>query len=272
MTGGDAVQFIEVSDGRGDTPRRIACRTIAAAERGAPGLFWLSGFKSDMASTKATAVAAYAQENGLGATLFDYSGHGQSSGRFEDGTIGRWLDEAAAVFREVSHGPQVVIGSSMGGNIALLLLKRLVADDPVAARRLAALVLIAPAWDMTEELIWKGMSDAARRDIMEKGVAYRPSEYGEPYAITRALIEDGRRHLLGGRPFDPGRPVFILQGARDPDVPLAHTQALTGLLEGRQTELVVVPDGEHRLSRPEDLAQLFDLVGRAVAAARARQA
>lgn len=268
MTSGDAAQFVEVMSGEGMPPRRIAYRTETAATPDAPGLFWLSGFKSDMASTKAMAVADFARQHGLGATLFDYSGHGQSSGRFEDGTIGRWLDEAVAVFRRITRGPQVVIGSSMGGNIALLLLKRLVSDYPEDARRLAALVLIAPAWDMTEELIWKRMPDAARREIAEAGVACRPSDYGEPYAITRELIEDGRRHLLARRPFDPGRPVYILQGARDPDVPLAHTQALVAFLEGGRTELVVVPDGEHRLSRPEDLALLFDLVGRAVEAAR----
>ncbi len=269
MTSGDAAQFVEVGGGDGKPPRRIAYRTEMAVAPDAPGLFWLSGFKSDMASTKATAVAAYAREHGLGTTLFDYSGHGQSSGLFEDGTIGQWLDEAVAVFRQVTRGPQVVIGSSMGGNIALLLLKRLVAQHPEDARRLAAVVLIAPAWDMTEELIWKGMPEAARREIEEKGVAYRPSEYGEPYAITRALIEDGRRHLLARRPFDPGRPVYILQGARDPDVPLSHTQALVGFLEGDWAELTVVPDGEHRLSRTEDLVQLFDIVGRAVLTARA---
>lgn len=270
MTSGDGVQSIEVRSegGDGGTSRRIAYRTAAATTPGTPGLLWLSGFKSDMASTKATAVAAFARQHGLGATLFDYSGHGLSSGRFEDGTIGRWLEEAVAVFRRVTRGPQVVIGSSMGGHIALLLLKRLLADHPEDAKRLAALVLIAPAWDMTEELIWKGMPAAARRDIAERGVAYRQSEYGEPYAITRLLIEDGRRHLLARQPFDPGRPVYILQGARDPDVPLAHTRALVEFLRGGRTELVVVSDGEHRLSRPEDLALLFDLVGRAVGDAR----
>lgn len=268
MTSDAVAQFIEVG-GRGDgAPLRIAVRTEPAATADAPGLFWLSGFKSDMASTKASAVVAHARQHGLGVTLFDYSGHGRSSGRFEDGTIGQWLDEAVAVFRQVSRGPQVVIGSSMGGHIALLLLKRLVAEFPDDAGRLAALVLIAPAWDMTEELIWKGMPAEARSAIAETGVAYRPSDYGEPYAITRALIEDGRRHLLARRPFDPGRPVYILQGALDADVPLAHAKALVAFLEGGRTQLVVVPDGEHRLSRPEDLALLFDLVGRAVAEAR----
>ena len=269
MTAAGAVQFLDVGGAAGsEGARRIAYRRIRPAQPGDAELFWLSGFKSDMASTKATAVAAYARDHGLGVTLFDYSGHGQSSGRFEDGTIGQWLDEAVAVFRHVTRGRQIVIGSSMGGNIALLLLKRLITDHADDARRLAALVLIAPAWDMTEELIWKGMPEAARREIAEQGVTYRPSEYGEPYAISRALIENGRRHLLARQPFDPGRPVYILQGALDPDVPLAHAQELAAFLTGGRTELVVVPDGEHRLSRPQDLAVLFALVQRAVAVAR----
>lgn len=270
MTGEDRVQFIDVgsSGPGGGPPRRIAYRSEPARMPGSPGLVWLSGFKSDMASTKATAVAAHAREQGLGVTLLDYSGHGQSSGRFEDGTIGQWLEEAVAVFRAATTGPQVVIGSSMGGHIALLLLKRLKADFPADMRRLRAMVLIAPAWDMTEELIWKALPDAARQEVIETGVTYRPSEYGEPYAITRALIEDGRKHLLSRQPFDPGVPVFILQGLMDPDVPAAHTRALVGLLDGGRTELVEVEDGEHRLSRPQDLALLYALLGRAVAAAR----
>lgn len=268
MTGEGAVQFLEVRSAAAEAPvRRIAYRHVPAAHAGTPGLFWLSGFKSDMASTKATAVAGYARMHGLGSTVFDYSGHGLSSGRFEDGTIGQWLDEACSVFRKVTHGPQVVIGSSMGGHIALLLLRKLLSEFPDDGRRLAALVLIAPAWNMTEDLIWKGMGDDARRDVVEKGVAMRPSDYGEPYAITRSLIEDGRRHLLARRPFDAGRPVLILQGAQDPDVPLRHTEELMGYLTGGHAELVVVPDGEHRLSRPEDLARLYELIDRAVAAA-----
>lgn len=268
MTGDEPVQFLEIDAAGGGEPRRIAYRWLRPAEAGAPGLFWLSGFKSDMASTKATAVVAHARRKGLGATVFDYSGHGVSSGRFEEGTIGQWLDEAVEVFRRASEGPQVVIGSSMGGHIALLLLRRLRAEFPAEDRRLAVLVLIAPAWDMTEELIWGGMSEAARRELMDTGVTYRPSDYGEPYAITRQLIEEGRRHCFGAEPFDPGRPVYILQGGQDPDVPLAHSERLMGFLAGGHARLEVIPDGEHRLSRPDDLARLFGLVDEAVAVAR----
>jgi alpha-beta hydrolase superfamily lysophospholipase len=145
----------------------------------------------------------------------------------------------------------------MGGYLALLLLCRLMRSAPEEAARIAALVLIAPAWDMTEELMWKEFPADARRELMERGVYLQPSEYGEPYAITRRLIEEGRDHLLARKPFDPGRPVVILQGARDEAVPIAHTRALLSFLEGGFARLIEIPDGEHRLSRSEDLARLF---------------
>ena len=221
------------------------------------GLFWLSGYKSDMASTKATEIASYARRKGFACTRFDYSGHGRSSGKIEDGTIGQWLGEAEDVFRRISHGPQIVIGSSMGGHIALLLLRRLLAERPEEAARIRAMVLIAPAWDMTEELMWKEFPEEARRQLMETGVYLQPSEYGEPYAITRALIEEGRQHLFARAPFDPGRPVVILQGALDEAVPIAHTRELVTFLKGGAVKLIEIADGEHRLSRPQDLMLLF---------------
>jgi pimeloyl-ACP methyl ester carboxylesterase len=252
-------QFLEVSAGR--APRRIAY--LSEAPAAAPvSLLWLSGYRSDMASTKATAIADFAREKGFGCTRFDYSGHGISSGRFEDGTIGQWLAEADAVFQKVTRGPQIVIGSSMGGWIALLLLRRLLRDAPAEAKRMAGVVLIAPAWDMTEELMWKKFDAAAKRDLAATGVFLQPSEYGEPYAITRALIEEGRGHLLARQPFDPGRPVVILQGAQDAAVPIAHTRELVGFLQGGWAELHEIPDGEHRLSRLQDLALLFGSIER----------
>ena len=249
-------QFLEFSAAANAAGRHIAYRVDPAGD-GALSLFWLSGFKSDMASTKATELAAFAREKGFGCTRFDYSGHGLSSGAFEDGTIGAWLDEADAVFRKVSRGRQIIVGSSMGGYIALLLLRRLMETSPADAERIAGLVLIAPAWDMTEELMWKQFDYRARRDIEEKGVFQLPSEYGEPYAITRTLIEEGRSHLMAKRPFDPGRPVVILQGRLDTSVPIGHARALLKLLKGDGVEFVEIPDGEHRLSRPQDLSLLF---------------
>jgi pimeloyl-ACP methyl ester carboxylesterase len=248
-------QFLDI--GTNGARRRIAYVHEPARAPSGIGLFWLAGYKSDMASTKATEIARYARETGLGSTRFDYSGHGLSSGKFEDGTIGAWLDEAEAVFLRVTRGPQIVIGSSMGAHIALLLLRRLLRTVPVEAERITALLLIAPAWDMTEELMWKQLPEDARREIVERGVYLQPSEYGEPYAITRALIEDGRAHLLARAPFDPGRPVVILQGRRDEAVPLAHARELLRFLKGRSVKLIEIADGEHRLSRPRDLALLF---------------
>ena len=245
-------EFLDV-DGR-----RIA--VLAAPARKAPcGLFWLSGFKSGMVSTKAAALAEFAQGR-FAMTRFDYSGHGQSSGQFEDGTIGDWLDEAEAVFAKVSTGPQIVIGSSMGGYIALLLLRRLLRRTQGEAARVKALVLIAPAWDMTEALMWRAFTPYQQAALMAEGFYMRPAEYGEPYKITRDLIEEGRAHLIGGHPFDPGRPVHIFQGLLDDSVPPAHTRALLGLLPGGHVTLEEIPDGDHRLSRPGDIARLCAVV------------
>ena len=252
------LQFITV-DAAGPAREIAALSQPGRPDR--PGLVWLPGFKSDMASTKATALAAYASEHGLGYTRFDYSGHGRSGGRFEDGTISCWLAEALAVITHLTRGPQILVGSSMGGYIALLALRRLIAEGPDAAHRIAALALIAPAWDMTERLMWAGFAPSARRAIEAQGVYNRPSQYGDgAYPITRALIEDGRRHLIGAEPFDPGRPVHILHGLQDPDVPWEHTLDLVAHLSGDWTRVEAVPDGEHRLSRPEDLALLFAML------------
>jgi pimeloyl-ACP methyl ester carboxylesterase len=248
-------QFIDV--GEGETLRQIAALTAAGS---APGVIWLPGFKSDMVSTKAAALAEWAFARGLASTRFDYSGHGQSGGRFEDGTIGRWLDETTAVFSKLTTGPQIVVGSSMGGYIALLLLRRLMASAPLEAARIKGLVLVAPAWDMTEELMWNQFPESAKAAIRDTGVWQRPSAYGEPYPITAKLIEEGRNHLFARKTWDPGRPVHIIHGLLDPDVPWEHTLDLESFLDGGWTRVTAVPDGEHRLSRPEDLELLFDIV------------
>jgi pimeloyl-ACP methyl ester carboxylesterase len=224
---------------------------------------WLSGLKSEMTGTKAAALAGWAVARGLGCLRFDYSGHGQSDGRFEHCTLGRWLEEAHAAFARLTSGPQVLVGSSMGGGIALLLLRALMAEAPAEAARIKALALIAPAWDMTEALMWQQFPPEVRDEISRTGVYLRPSEYGDgPYPITRALIEDGRRHLIKDKPFDPGRPIEIVQGRRDPDVPWTHAQRLAELLPGGRVRLTIIEDGEHRLSRPQDLAVLFATIER----------
>ena len=250
--------------GAGDAARAIVYCTTPGREPESIGLFWLSGFMSDMSGTKATAVAAWAAERGLAATRFDYSGHGVSGGRFTDGTIGRWLEEAQAMLTRTTAGPQIVIGSSMGGHIALLLLRRLLRDAPGEAARIRALVLVAPAWDMTEELMWKRFSDDVRREIADKGYFERPSRYAAPYTITRKLIEDGRSHLMARQPFDPGRPLVIIQGLQDPDVPATHTRELTTFLTGGHVKLIEIADAEHSLSRPQDIAVLFSEIDKLI--------
>jgi pimeloyl-ACP methyl ester carboxylesterase len=255
---GSNPQFLSV--GSGTQQRRIAYLAEPATAAGKPGLVWLCGLKSDMISTKASAIAEWAAGQGCACLRFDYSGHGQSEGSFEDGTVSRWLEETRAAFTGLTQGPQVLVGSSMGGYMALLLLRALLAEAPQEAARIAGLVLIAPAWDMTE-LMWQRFPESARKDITEKGVYLRPSSYGDgPYPITRAFIEDGRKHLIGSEPFDPGRPVHILHGLQDPDVPWEHTLDLVAHLSGDWTRVAAVPDGEHRLSRPQDIALLLDTI------------
>ncbi len=255
----DFINLGTPSDGRA-----IAVRRDEGAKKGQkPGIFWLGGFKSDMKGTKAEALSAWARENGRACVRFDYSGHGESGGDFAAGTIGRWLEESVAVFATCT-GPQVVVGSSMGGWIALLLareLRRLKAAGKALPGTIVGLVLIAPAVDFTEVLMWQRFPQAAKRDLMEKGVWLRPSEYGDPYPITRGLIEEGRNHLLLGGMIETGCPVRILQGVQDPDVPWNHAVELTARLAQDDVVLTLVKDGDHRLSRAEDLERLIKAVG-----------
>ena len=239
-------------------------RRLAVAARDAktgvldPGIVWLGGFMSDMTSGKAAALDAWAEAHGRAALRFDYSGHGRSEGRFEDGTIGLWLDDALAVFRALTEGPRILVGSSMGAWIALLAARALAGVGE--AHRIAGLVLIAPAVDFTETLMWERFPPEVRREIEGKGRWLRPSEYGDPYPITRALIEEGRRHLLLGGAVRAYGPVHILQGMRDPDVPWRHAMTLVEHLASDPVAITLVKDGDHRLSRDEDVARLIAAV------------
>jgi pimeloyl-ACP methyl ester carboxylesterase len=246
--------FIAVGEANGG--RSIAVRARAG---GAPGLFWLGGFNSDMRGTKALALDAWAAEHDRACVRFDYSGHGESGGALVDGTVGRWLEESVAVFERFCNGPQIVIGSSMGGWIALLLARE-IAKRPGIGASLAGLVLIAPAPDFTEALMWNGFSPEVKQEIEKNGVWLRPSQYGDPYPITRALIEEGRNHLLLGSAIEVGCPVRILQGAQDPDVPWRHAFALAHRLPADDVVLTVIQDGDHRLSRPQDIARIIAAV------------
>jgi pimeloyl-ACP methyl ester carboxylesterase len=235
------------------------------------GLFWLGGFKSAMDGTKAQALARWARGQGRECVRFDYSGHGASDGRIEEGTISRWLDEACEIFEEISAGPQILIGSSMGGWLALLLMRRHLERVGAREARVRALVLIAPAVDMTEELMWKRFDAPARAAIEARGVFMRPSAYGDgDYPITRALIEDGRTHLMLGGPIPVACPVRILQGLEDRDVPCEHAVRLARALDGEDITVTLVHGGDHRLSRDTDIARLLRTVERLSARADKR--
>jgi pimeloyl-ACP methyl ester carboxylesterase len=245
-----------VTVGTGGASREIAIRSFPGK---APGIFWLGGFKSDMKGTKAEALAAHARETGRAYTRFDYSGHGESGGDFKDGTISRWAEEASAVFAQ-AKGPQIVVGSSMGGWIALLLARAL-AKASLKSASIKGMVLIAPAPDFTEALMWPALTDAARREVTEKGFWLRPSEYGDgPYPLTRELFEDGKKNLLLDKPIQTNCAVRILQGAADPDVPYRHALKLVSCFAQDDVVLTLIKDGDHRLSRPEDLERLKQAV------------
>ncbi len=251
----DELTSIEV--GEGDLRRTIAVRRRAGRK---PGLIWLGGFKSDMKGTKAAALDQWAHERERACIRFDYSGHGESGGNFADGTIGRWLDESCSVFEQFCDGPTIAIGSSMGGWISLLLAQRL--RERKLRGELAGLVLIAPAVDFTDVLMWQRFTPDIKKQLEETGKWERPSEYSdEPYLITRRLIEEGRNHLLLGGLIETGCPVRILQGVKDEDVPWEHAVSLVSRIARDDVVLTLVKDGDHRLSRPEDIERLLAAVG-----------
>jgi len=226
-----------------------------------PGIFWLGGYRSEMTGGKATSLDDFGARQGFAVTRFDYSGHGQSGGDFLKGTISRWLEETLAVFATTA-GPQVVVGSSMGGWLALLLNKALRARGD---NRVRALILIAPAVDMTEDLMREEFTPEDFDALATKGVILQPSQYSdEPYPITAGLIEDGVKHLLFGGVIETGCPVTILQGGKDPDVPQEHALKLVAHLLHDPVTLTLVPDGDHRLSREQDLKLLENAVRRAI--------
>ena len=215
-----------------------------------PGVAFMGGFRSDMTGTKATALEAFCRRTGRAFLRFDYSGHGASSGAFTDGTIGKWADDATAVLEALSDGPQIVVGSSMGGWIALLVALR-------RPGRVAGLVGIAAAPDFTEELMWQRMTGDQRQALQRDGVVYEPSEYGDaPSAITLKLIEEGRRHLLLDRPIAIHCPVRLLHGMRDEDVPWSIAPRIAEKLLSEDVKVLLVKDGDHRLSRDQDIVRL----------------
>lgn len=228
--------------------RRIAWNRI---EGQGPCVVFLGGFRSDMQGTKALALEAWAHEVGQTFLRFDYSGHGESSGDFLDGAIGDWAADAEAAIRSLATGPVVLVGSSMGGWISLLMAQRLVS-------RVVGLVTIAAAPDFTEDSMWAGFTDAQRAELAETGRVALPSDYSdEPYIITRRLIEDGRRNLVLRTPLELPFPVRFLQGTADVDVPVPVALRLLDHATGPDLRLTLVKDADHRFSTPDSLALIL---------------
>lgn len=246
------MQFIDV--GQAPHVRRIAAIATPGTNSDVT-VVWLGGYRSDMTGTKAAALEAQARRLGAGMLRFDYSGHGQSSGHYTDGTISLWLEEALAVIARLARGKLVLVGSSMGAWIALRIIEELRRRG--AAGRVAGMVLIAPAPDFTAVLIEPHLTEKERRSLAERGFFEEKSAYSaEPNRYTRALIEDGRHNLVMSGLIETGCPVHILQGMKDPDVPYAHALKIMEKIVGDDAILTLVRDGDHRLSRPEDLAQI----------------
>jgi pimeloyl-ACP methyl ester carboxylesterase len=214
-----------------------------------PCVVFLPGFRSDMRGDKATALAAWCAQAGRALLLFDYSGHGQSAGSFDTGTISAWRDDALAVIDALTEGKLILVGSSMGGWIGLLVAM-------ARPERLAAFVGIAAAPDFTEAMMWEAMTFEERAILMERGVLEQPNAYGDPYPITRALIEDGRTRLVLGAPIPITAPVRLLHGQADRDVPWEFSLRLAAQVTSTDVQVVFVKDGEHRMSRPQDLTLL----------------
>ncbi len=227
-----------------ETGRRLAYHRLEGA---GPGVVFLGGFMSDMQGTKALALEAWARGRGQAFLRFDYRGHGESAGAFVDGTIGAWAEDARAVIEGLTEGPQILVGSSMGGWISAILTRQI-------PEKIAGLVGIASAPDFTEDSMWAGFDSAQRAEIMERGLLHLPSDYGQPYPITRALIEDGRRNLVLRAPLPMAFPVRLLQGTEDRDVTPEVALRLLAHIDGDDLTLTLVKGADHRFSSPRCLA------------------
>lgn len=240
----DEPQFIDGPNGR------IAYRKSDRHKSGPDiGIVWLGGFRSDMRGTKAGFLDAWAKQFGCAFLRFDYSGHGESDGKFEDGCIGEWAGDAMAAFDTLTDRPQVLVASSMGAWIATLVAQQ-------RPSRIAAIIFIAPAPDFTEALIWPSLSATQREALLRDGRLKQPSDYDEPEIITRKLIEDGRKHLVMNGPIAIPCPVRIIQGMKDDAVPYAHALAFAKMIDSGDVEITLTKTGDHRLSTPADLDRL----------------
>ncbi len=236
-----------------DTLKTASGRSIAfhKLDGSGPGIVFLGGFMSDMDGTKAVHLQAWCEAQGRAFLRFDYSGHGQSSGAFQDGCIGDWAQDAFDALTQLTDGPQVLIGSSMGGWISLLLAKR-------CPEKFAGLVTIAAAPDFTEDGFWAGFNADIRKMLVEDGVVNVPSDYGDPYPITKRLIEDGRSHLVLRSPLALPFPTRFLQGDRDEDVSVDTATKLFAHATGPDIRLVLLKNADHRFSDPDALRLIED--------------
>ncbi|MEM9279971.1 MAG: alpha/beta hydrolase [Pseudomonadota bacterium] len=247
--------FLKV--GSGNQTRDVAVRYRSGME---PGVVWLGGYRSDMLGTKAEALDQWAADNGNACCRHDYSGHGESGGEFANGTISRWLEESLAVFdAKCADGSHLLVGSSMGGWIALRMVQELAKRNE--SHRLKGLILLAPAPDFTHELMKPQLGEDQIRQLETRGYMEEPSEYSdEPNIFTKALFDDGDENRVMTGMIETGCPVHILQGMQDPDVPYQHAMKLVSFLPNEQVSMTLVKDGDHRLSREEDIALLIRTV------------
>ena len=242
----------------GPDGHEIAYDQLAPTRDGVPGVIFLHGLASDRNGNKAQALLAHCAARGYGFLRFDMYGHGQSTGRFEDAGPSRWRDDALLVLDRLTKGPQVLVGSSMGGWVMLL---------AALARpsRMAALVGIAPAPDFTEDLMWRELSEPQRAAILKDGHVDVPGDYGNPpLRIGRHLIDDGRANMLLGKPIALSCPVRLIHGQNDTSVPWQHSLKIAERVTGGDVRVTFLKDGDHRLSRPHDLAAICALVDEAV--------
>nr|WP_272213533.1 alpha/beta hydrolase [Marinicella sp. W31]MDC2879491.1 alpha/beta hydrolase [Marinicella sp. W31] len=259
------VSYTEIDHGEGSL--KIAMR-LRSGSSDRPALVWFAGYGSDMLGTKAEALDAYAEEEGLAMIRFDYTGHGESEGAFADGTISRWLADSLAAIAKAGPERIIIIGSSMGGWLALRAVQEL--KNKADAPKVEGLLLLAPAPDFTSELIEPDLKEAECKALAEQGYFEEASIYGpEPTIYTAALLDDGRRNRVLNGIIETGCPVHIIQGKQDPDVPYSHALKLMTHLPADDVVLTLVQDGDHRLSRPEDIERMVRAVGNLVGGAAA---
>ena len=250
MTNTDTVKFLSSPAFAGRKSNQIAYKHCAGSGL---GLIWCGGLKSDMDGTKAEALHHWARERGRAFVRFDYFGHGRSSGRFRDGTVSRWTEDTLQVIDDLTQGPQIIVGSSMGGWTSLL-------AATARPERVKALILIAPAPDFTEKLMWARFNREIRNTIMEDGIYYEPSDYDEPYEISRDMILDGRERQILDALIPFKGPVRILQGMKDTSVPWDYAHKVAAAIDSLDVEVTFVKNGDHSLSSPPDVERLLKAV------------